>query len=160
DDTYDAWLSVKLVQRSRPIELRFGRPRFHVRYLSRSGGVVRGERAAVLTPYYTFKAKYLALQVNVFDAAAYRHLRSAIRMRHVRRLRHTGRQVWLVGERAGKAQDNGFHLFRHLRNNHPELDAYYVIDRESPERANVAPLGNVVDFKSEEHIRLALRADV
>jgi CDP-glycerol glycerophosphotransferase len=160
DDTYDAWLSVRLAHRSRRFQIRIGPPRFHVRHLTRSGGALRDDRAAMLTPYFTFKAKYPSVLVNAFDAESYRYLRRSMRTRPFRKLRTEGRPVWLIGERARKAQDNGYHLFRHLREQHPEVDAYYVIDRNSPERANVEQLGNVIDFKSKEHIRVTLRADV
>ncbi|HZZ96841.1 MAG TPA: CDP-glycerol glycerophosphotransferase family protein [Jatrophihabitantaceae bacterium] len=159
DDTYDAWLSVGVVQRATPLEIRVGRPRFHTRYLTRSGGAVLGDRAAVLSPYYTFYAKRAAVQVNIFDAEAYHYLRRAVRTRYLRKHR-AGKQVWLVGERSRKAQDNGFYLFKHLRESHPEVDAYYVIEHDSPERVNVEPLGNVVDYRSKEHIRVALQANV
>jgi CDP-glycerol glycerophosphotransferase len=160
DDIYDAWLSVKLVQRAAPHVFRVGRPRFHARFLARSGGAVLGDRAVMLSPYYTFYAQRTSVQVNIFDADAYRYLRRAIRTRYLRTLPRGGRKVWLVGERTRKAQDSGYYLFRHLRESHPEVDAYYVIERDAPERANVEKLGNVVDFKSKDHIRLALQANV
>jgi len=42
------------------------------------------------------------------------------------RLPSPAKPVWLVGERPHKAQDTGFHFFRYLREQHPEIDAYYV----------------------------------
>lgn len=71
-----------------------------------------------------------------------------------------GRQIWLVGERTDTAQDNGLHLFRHLRVTDPRRDVYYVIDPASPQRGRVAPLGNVVDHSSLRHQLLMLHADV
>jgi len=68
------------------------------------------------------------------------------------------RPVWLVGEVPYKAQDNGLHLFRYIRTQHPRRRAYYVIDRDSPDLKRVAELGNEVYYGSREHIRLALRA--
>lgn len=72
----------------------------------------------------------------------------------------SGRPVWLVGERTDTAQDNGLHLFRHLRLTQPERRVYYVIDRESPQRDRVAGLGNVIDHSSLRHQLLMLHAEV
>ena len=159
DDIFDVWLSVTSAHNPEPYSVRVGRTRFHVRQLTRGGWAHNAERAVAVAPYYTFKAKRTSLQVNVFDVDAYQYLRRATRTRHLDRLRHRGRTVWLVGERPYKAQDNGLHFFRHLREKHPEVDAYYVIEKDSPERANVEPLGNVVDFKSKEHIEATLLAN-
>ncbi len=71
-----------------------------------------------------------------------------------------GRQIWLIGERTDTAQDNGLHLFKHLRKTHPKRRVYYVIDRSSPQRDRVAHLGNVVDHSSLRHQVLMLHAGV
>ncbi|AXH96753.1 CDP-glycerol glycerophosphotransferase family protein [Ornithinimicrobium avium] len=71
-----------------------------------------------------------------------------------------GRHIMLVGERSDTAQDNGLHLFRHIRRTQPRRHVYYVIDRHSPQRERVAPLGHVVDHSSLRHQLLMLHADV
>ncbi len=71
-----------------------------------------------------------------------------------------GRQIMLVGERTDTAQDNGLHLFRHLRRTQPRRPVYYVIDPASPQRERVADLGHVVDHSSLRHQLLMLHADV
>ena len=70
------------------------------------------------------------------------------------------REIWLVGERSDTAQDNGFHLFRHLRETQPDREVYYVIDRDSPQRSRVEHLGNVVDHSSRQHQMLMMHARV
>ncbi|UPW18547.1 CDP-glycerol glycerophosphotransferase family protein [Agarivorans sp. TSD2052] len=42
------------------------------------------------------------------------------------------KRVWLLCETASQAQENGYELFRWIRENKPEIDAYYVIKRDSP----------------------------
>jgi CDP-glycerol glycerophosphotransferase len=158
DDSYDVWVTVKTAQSDEPFDVRVGRTRFLARYLTRAGSAERGGQAVVITPYYTYRARKTTLQVNLFDASTLRYLRREVRTRHLTRLRHRRRDVWLVGERPYKAQDNGYHLFKYLRETHPDLEVYYVIDRDSPERANVEPLGNVLEFGSREHIRATLLA--
>ena len=68
--------------------------------------------------------------------------------------------VWLVGERPQTARDNGRAFFAHVRRTRPEAHVYYVIERGSPMREAVAPLGNVVDHSSWRHRLLMLHAEV
>ncbi|WP_402375879.1 CDP-glycerol glycerophosphotransferase family protein [Isoptericola rhizosphaerae] len=70
------------------------------------------------------------------------------------------RQVWLIGERTDTAQDNGVHLFRHLRETDPRRPVYYVIDRSSPQFDRVAQYGHVVAHSSWRHQLLMLHATV
>lgn len=38
------------------------------------------------------------------------------------------RDVWLISERGYDARDNGYHLFKYINLNHPEVNIYYVIE--------------------------------
>lgn len=89
-----------------------------------------------------------------------RRLQSARLLRLLTRPFYNKRQIWLIGERSDTAQDNSVHLFRHLRREHPERDVYYVIDKHSPQRSRVAPLGRVVTHSSLRHRLLMLHATV
>lgn len=71
-----------------------------------------------------------------------------------------GRHVWLIGERADEAQDNGLQLFRYLRTHHPRRHAYYVLDRSSPGFVQARRLGHVVAHSSLRHQLLMLHAEV
>ncbi|GAB4074056.1 CDP-glycerol glycerophosphotransferase family protein [Barrientosiimonas marina] len=67
--------------------------------------------------------------------------------------------VWLLGERYNTAQDNGIVLFHWLQN-HTDIDAYYVIDEESPEYEKMKDNPNVLCFGSEKHFAIAFKAKV
>ncbi|MEU9645924.1 glycosyltransferase [Streptomyces sp. NPDC048188] len=69
-----------------------------------------------------------------------------------------GRDLWLIGERGDTAQDNGWHLFRHLRTAGKRRGVYYVIRSGSPDRAHLAGLGHVVAHSSWKHKLLMLHA--
>ncbi|HLS63660.1 MAG TPA: CDP-glycerol glycerophosphotransferase family protein [Ruania sp.] len=71
-----------------------------------------------------------------------------------------GKQIWLVGERADTAQDNGYHLFRHLRTAHPDRRVYYVIDTASPHYERIRELGQVIKHSSLRHQFLMLHASM
>lgn len=38
------------------------------------------------------------------------------------------KNVWLICERGNDARDNGFSFYKYLREKHPEVNAYYLID--------------------------------
>jgi len=159
DDILDAWFTVQTAQAEEPFDVRVGKTRFVARNLTRPGWVQRGDSAAVITPYYTFKARKTSFQFDRFEADTLKYLRSQLRRRHLRHLSSPAKPVWLVGERPTRAQDTGFHFFRYLRERHPEIDAYYVMDPTSADYRNVEPLGHVLAYRSKEHIRAALTAE-
>lgn len=159
ENILDAWLDVRERGGVEPVRTRIGRTRYIARKLSRAGWQRRGGKTLLITPYYTFKAKKTSFHVELLDTEAFEYARSHTRI-PLRPQRMPGtKPVWLVGERPYKAQDTGLHFFRYLRLEHPEIEAYYVIDPASPELRNLDGLGNVVAYGSKQHFELALRAE-
>ncbi|MEV0810386.1 CDP-glycerol glycerophosphotransferase family protein [Micromonospora sp. NPDC050200] len=70
----------------------------------------------------------------------------------------SGRDIWLVGERKDTAQDNSWHLFRHLRKVERRRNVYYLMTKDSPDRERLRGLGNVVTYDSFRHKFLMLHA--
>lgn len=61
------------------------------------------------------------------------------------------KQCWLITERPTDARDNGYVLFKWLRQNHPEKDVVYAIRRDAADYANVKGLGQVIEYGSYRH---------
>lgn len=74
------------------------------------------------------------------------------------RLLYRNREVWLISERGTDARDNGYHFFRYMRKQHPEIDCYYVIDKHSPDRKRIEALGEAVEYRSFRHYLLLFGA--
>ena len=77
-------------------------------------------------------------------------------------LRKTSKQyrhLWLFAERGFDARDNGYWFFKYVREKHPEINARYVIDPDSPDYAKIAALGETVRFRSLRHYLMYLAAD-
>lgn len=74
--------------------------------------------------------------------------------------KNLNKDIWIVGEKKTEARDNGYHFFKYLRKEHPEIDSYYVIKRDSPDRDKVVAIGPVVDFDSFRHCVLYSSARV
>ncbi|KMP27458.1 hypothetical protein TU50_17680 [Bacillus wiedmannii] len=66
--------------------------------------------------------------------------------------------IWFIGERSDTAQDNSYHLFKYIREKHPDIKCYYVIDRKSPDFDKIKDYGNIVYFNSIRHTFLLLVA--
>lgn len=62
------------------------------------------------------------------------------------------KDIYIVCERGTDARDNGYHMFRYIRENHPDKNVYYIIDKNSADYQKVAQLGQVLQYKSWRHI--------
>ena len=67
------------------------------------------------------------------------------------RLFKSNRDIWLIGERKDEAKDNGYHLFKYIRENHSEEKVYYIIDKNSKDLDKIQSLGNIVYADSFKH---------
>lgn len=68
------------------------------------------------------------------------------------------KDLWLFCDLAGEARDNGYWLFQYVRKEHPEVDAVFAIDPNSPDYKNVQMKGRTVQFGSYMHWVLYLSA--
>ncbi|MDY0404615.1 CDP-glycerol glycerophosphotransferase family protein [Virgibacillus sp. 179-BFC.A HS] len=157
-DIYDLYFKFDMHDKFEPKMVRIGRPTFRARFFISDLYAKGTERASVINPYYTFKQANLSLEVYQFSIDTYTYLRKMMRWAWLVRLINRKHDVWLIGERSYKAQDTGLAFFRYVRQHHPERKAYYVIEKDSPERKNAEKYGNVLEFGSKEHIKNAIIA--
>ena len=68
--------------------------------------------------------------------------------------------LWLICENRNEARDNGYWLFRYLREQQPQVDAVYAINPHCSEYTRVAPLGPVIAYGSFRHWIFYLAAEV
>lgn len=158
DDIADLYLDLRTPDTEQPVRRRIGRSRYPVRASTRGSELKNTGSVLKIIPYYTYQAKNPSLKFEVFSHDAYRTLTASLR--HPQRFREpNSRPVWLIGEMPYKAQDNGLHFFRFMRDHHPEIDAYYVIDPDSPEAVNLEGYDNVIAHRSAQHVEKTQRAD-
>ena len=77
----------------------------------------------------------------------------------LRKTNKTYRHLWLVMERGFDARDNAYWFFRYLREQQPQINACYVIDKASPDYGRVTQLGETVSWRSVRHYLMYLAAD-
>ncbi len=82
--------------------------------------------------------------------------RTVVRLRgHGRNRRY--RDAWVFIDRPGVARDNAEHLYRFVRVHHPEINAWFVVDRGSGDWQRLAEEGfRLVPYGTPEHVLLML----
>ena len=70
------------------------------------------------------------------------------------------KDIWLVGERADQAEDNGYFFFKYCRENYSKEKIYYVIDKNSPHLDKIDKFGNIIYRSSLKHKIYMVAADV
>lgn len=163
DDIFDAWMTAEVSGTQERHRSRVGKNRYLVRRKARPGTALMGNCGVSVVPYFTMKVKNVSFQVEYFDRRSLSLIDEAIasprKLRRLARQAYSQRPVWLIGEMPFKAQDTGLALFKYLIDHHPEIDARYVIDLNSPELSNLAGYEeHVVRHRSEEHVLLSLAA--
>lgn len=61
------------------------------------------------------------------------------------------KDIWLICEKLSEARDNGYHLYTYIRKNHPEIAAYYVIEKDSVDLCKIIPYGNIIYANTLKH---------
>src|SRR5699024_4376907 len=162
DDTYELWLSFWDAYVGLDYRIRAGKSRLLSRLRAQERFARLDTRTIAVTPIFTAKIKRPSLQIEAFDNKTYLKLRNRARFvnRHIPKQNRSQRPVWLIGEQPYKAQDTGLAFFRYMRRQHPEIDAYYVIDPNANDKRNLKDLDHVVAFRSEKHVELIFSASV
>lgn len=65
--------------------------------------------------------------------------------------RNWNSDVWIITERSEQARDNGYCFFKYLRENHPECNAYYIIDKKAKDYQKIKQYRNIIQFNSWKH---------
>lgn len=74
---------------------------------------------------------------------------------HTTKSKYLKREIILVSEKRREARDNGYYMFKYLREKKKEeVEAYYVLTKDSADYNKVKTIGNVVDYNSFNHYLL------
>lgn len=61
------------------------------------------------------------------------------------------KKIWIVEENPNEACDNGYIFFKYLRENRIDINAYYVINKNSKDYKKVSTFGNIIHHGSLKH---------
>ncbi len=68
------------------------------------------------------------------------------------------KDIWLVTERRAESKDNGYYFFKYMRENYPDKQVYYAIDKESDHIKKIEQYSHIVYFNSLKHYAYAIAA--
>lgn len=68
------------------------------------------------------------------------------------------KRIWLIREKKNEARDNGYHLFKYLREKHPQVNAYFAITDDSPDLPKIKHLHNIISYASWKHCLYSVAA--
>lgn len=161
EDVIDLYLKIYIQETLIPIKVKIGNPRILVeRFLK--GEIITNYQNEIVSiyPYFTMKGRNLSFYVNRYSINNYlNYIQELQNNNGYKNLKSTNEKIWVIGERSYKAQDNGYHFFKYMRTQHPNLPVYYIIDRNSNEAKNVERFGNVIYYGTPEHFSIILQAD-
>ncbi|MGL6030551.1 MAG: CDP-glycerol glycerophosphotransferase family protein [Kurthia gibsonii] len=158
EDVWDLWWVLRQKDVQDVARVRCGMPRIIVEQLMKGQiNIADSQYVHNFVPYLTVKGRNLSFFYNQYTKEEFEMYQKVLKKGRVKKANE--RPIWIVGERPYKAQDNGLRFFEYLRTQHPEIDAYYIIREDSPERVNVEPYGNLLDYRSKEHFDLLVKAD-
>lgn len=64
------------------------------------------------------------------------------------------KEYWLISEINFDARDNGYHFFKYMNENHPEINSIYIISRKNPYFLKIKNIGKTVEPYSYKHMLL------
>lgn len=70
---------------------------------------------------------------------------------NIMKIKKEYKDIWLISERKDEAEDNGYHLFKYIRENHPNEKVYYLIDKQSNSYSKIEKYNNVIQYNSLKH---------
>lgn len=62
------------------------------------------------------------------------------------------KNLWLVSERNSDARDNGYHFFKYLCKEQPQINCAYIIDKSSADYERVSKLGKTISPNTPSHM--------
>ena len=69
------------------------------------------------------------------------------------------KSLWLISERGTDAKDNGYWLFKYIKESYLEVDVRYILSKDSPDRKKLAQYeADIVEYRSFRHCILLWRA--
>ena len=70
---------------------------------------------------------------------------------NIMKLKKNNRDVWLISERRDEAEDNGYHLYKYIRENHQGQKVYYIIDKKSKAYKRIKKYKTIIQHNSLKH---------
>ena len=70
------------------------------------------------------------------------------------------KHIWLISERMDQAQDNGIAFFEYMNKEHPEINSYYILEKDNENLSKVNQIGKTLIQGSFKHKLYFLQSEV
>ncbi len=67
--------------------------------------------------------------------------------------------IWLIREKRDEARDNGYHFFKYIKENHKNINVFYVITPDSSDRYKIENYRGLINADSFKHCIYFLASD-
>lgn len=107
------------------------------------------ENGILISPYTTYKGSNLSFKIDLIEKKNYLELNKSSKKK----------DIWLIGEQKTKGQDNGYYFYKYLKENHPNVKAYFVINSDSQDYNKIKNIdkNTIIEFGCEEHFKIMKR---
>ena len=74
--------------------------------------------------------------------------------------KHLPQHIWLISERMNQAQDNGIAFFEYMSKSHPEINSYYILEKNNENLDKVNQIGRTLVKGSFKYKLYFLKSEV
>lgn len=90
-------------------------------------------------------------KVKIRDLLGFIILILAIPVALIVKIKNRKNPIWLICELENMARDNGYHFFKYIKTEHPELNCYYAVNKNCHDYEKIKKYGHVIQFGSFKH---------
>lgn len=69
----------------------------------------------------------------------------------IMKLDKKNKDIWLISERKDEAEDNGYHLYKYIREKHPEKKVFYLVNKRSSAFSKLEKYKTIIQYNSLKH---------
>lgn len=151
--TYTTYIYYKIKGIDDKIKSRFAKTRFLDRIKFKDLIFEYNDNSIFVSPYLTISGYNNSFNIENISNNILNEFKNVKSLKVDKK-----RDIWIIGEKPYKAQENGKIFFEYMRKNHPDREVYYIIDYNSKDYEKIKDLGNIIDFQSPKHFEMILKA--
>ncbi|MCA9766269.1 MAG: CDP-glycerol glycerophosphotransferase family protein [Carnobacterium sp.] len=163
DEDFDFYFEVYLNGLFEPTVIRVsGTQDLKSRKIFKDRDIAYGKSVYIFSPNFTEQYDGLSLAATKYQKEIYEYYKEArVVSRFIKPfIKEEG--YWIIGEKPLEARSCGWLFFCYLRENHPEINAFYVLDKNSADYEKAVSFDNerILLFKSKKYIQFLMKAQV
>ncbi|SEK44100.1 CDP-glycerol glycerophosphotransferase, TagB/SpsB family [Carnobacterium iners] len=163
DEDFDFYFEVYLDGLFEPTVVRVtGSCDLKSRNMFKNRDIAYGRSVYVFSPNFTEQYNGLSLAATKYGKEIYEYYKEVRGFSRLLKPFVSENDYWIIGEKPLEARSNGWLFFCYLRENYPEINAFYVLDKDSIdyEKAISFDSERILLFKSKKYVQFLMKAQV